>query len=88
MAFLAGDFNVPPPSGRPQLLAAGRALEIFIGFPLGEFQLFRTKPKGNRIPELQKGGIFPLAGSNIPGKRAEQGVDIDPVRQKGEGPEE
>ena len=42
-AVLAGDLNFPPAPGRPQLLAAGRAFEVFIGFALGKFLLLQAE---------------------------------------------
>ena len=51
-AFLTGNFNFSPSSGRTQVQAAAGAFEIFIILPLAEGGFLSGKPALDPVPDL------------------------------------
>lgn len=87
MALLAGHLDFPPAPGRPQLLLALGAAEVFVGVPFPKAGALECKPLLNGRPEPQKAVVLPLPGGVVAGEHAEEDVDENGVSNQGNGPE-
>ena len=87
MAALAGDKDLAASARRSQLLAAVRALEIFVCLALPECRSSNSKPFFLLFPHFQERIIFFLPLGGIPGEHAENRIDVKGIGDQGQRPE-